>query len=76
MKLVDLAASGARALARGEEQAAVEAMLMALRPDAQTLIEHEELQVCLSVSFQARLPGLGAELLEVVERQCARKNGL
>lgn len=76
MKLVDLAASGARALARGEEQAAVEAMLKAVRPDLRTVIEHEELQVCLSVAFLARLPGLGAELLEVAERQCARKNGL
>lgn len=76
MKLVDLAASGARALARGEEQAAVEAMLKAVRPDSRSVIEHEELQVCLSVAFLARLPGLGAELLEVAERQCARKNGL
>lgn len=76
MKLVDLSATGARALARGEEPAAVEAMLKTASPDANTVIEHEENQVCLSVSFMARLPGLGSELLEVVERQCARKNGL
>ncbi len=76
MKLVDLSASGARALARGEDQAAIEAMLKASRPDALIKIEHEENQVCITVSFMARLPGLGAELLEVSERQCARKMGL
>ena len=76
MKLVDLSASAVRALARGEEQAAVEAMLKATRPDALIKIEHEENQVCISVSFMARVPGLGAELLEVSEQQCARKMGL
>jgi len=76
MKLVDLSASAVRALARGEEQAAVEAMLKATRPDALIKIEHEENQVCIAVSFMARIPGLGSELLEVSERQCARKMGL
>jgi hypothetical protein len=76
MKLVDLSASGARALARGEEQAAVEAMLKESRPDALINVAHEENQVCIAVSFMARIPGLGAELLEVSERQCARKMGL
>ena len=76
MKLVELSATAARALARGEEQAAVESMLKATRPDALVKIDHEENQVCISVSFMARISGLGAELLEVTERQCARKMGL
>ena len=76
MKLVDLSATAARALARGEEQSAIEAMLKTLRPDSQSVIEHEEDQVCITVSFMASVPGLGSELLEVAERQCARKNGL
>jgi hypothetical protein len=76
MKLVDLAATGSRALARGEQPTQVELMVKAARPDLVSIIEHEENQVCLSVSFMARIPGLGSELLEVSERQCARKMGL
>jgi len=76
MKLVDLAAAGSRALARGEPQVDVEALIKAARPDAVSFIQNDEDQVCLSVSFLARIPGLGSELLEVSERQCARKMGL
>lgn len=76
MKLVDLSAAAARALARGEEQSAIEALIKTTRPDARSAIDHEEDQVCITVSFMASLPGLGSELLEVAERQCARKNGL
>jgi hypothetical protein len=76
MKLVDLSASGARALARGEELAVVEAMVMKARPDLALIVESEEDLVCLRLSFLARVPGLGSELLEVSERQCSRKMGL
>lgn len=76
MKLVDLAATGSRALARGEELLDVELMLKAARPDLVSAVANQENQVCLSVSFMARIPGLGSELLEVSERQCARKMGL
>jgi hypothetical protein len=76
MKLVDLAATGSRALARGEQPHEVELMVRQARLDAITVIENQENQVCLSVSFMARIPGLGSELLEVSERQCSRKMGL
>jgi len=76
MKLVDLAATGSRALARGEQATEVELMVKAARPDLVSVIEHEENQVCLSVSFTASIPGLGSKLLEISERQCARKMGL
>lgn len=76
MKLVDLSASGSRALARGEDPVVVEAMIMNLRPDLKLVVENEENLVCLKLSFSAMVPGLGAELLEVSERQCSRKMGL
>ena len=76
MKLVDLSATGSRALARGEDPAAVEAMLMKARPDLSLKVESEDDLVCLKLSFPAKVPGLGSELLEVSERQCARKMGL
>ena len=76
MKLVDLSATGSRALARGEDKAAVEAMVLKARPDLALTVEIEEDLVCLTLSFLAKVPGLGAELLEVSERQCSRKMGL
>ncbi len=76
MKLVDLSASGSRALARGEDPAVVAAMVMKARTDLTLLVENEEDLVCLKLSFLAKVPGLGSELLEVSERQCSRKMGL
>lgn len=76
MKLVDLAAGGSRALARGEDQAAVEKMLLIARPNSLIKIEHQDEWVCLRLAFMANIPGIESELIEISERQCARKMGL
>lgn len=79
MKLVDVAATAARALARGEEQAEVLQLISQLAPSAtaaQVNIEVAEEILCVSLARTFELPGLPARLFEIAERQCARKVGL
>ena len=74
MKYVTSAASAARALGRGETEAAVKAFLAEVSPEALLKIEFLENYICASVSKSASL--LGLQSFEVSERQCARKMGL
>lgn len=74
MKYVASAASAARALGRGETEAAVTALLAEVSPEALLKIEYLENYICASVSKSVSL--LGLQSFEVSERQCARKMGL
>jgi Flp pilus assembly protein TadG len=74
MKLVSVAASAARALGRGEGQAAVQTLVSESAPEASLSIEVLENHVCAKLTRSFMLAGL--QSIAVDERQCARKMGL
>ena len=79
MALIELAAEGARALARGEPEEVLSSLIQdrALSPQPQIKLEHESLSICLVLSQNVKLPILGNFIdFPVLERQCARKSGL
>ncbi|CAB4685895.1 unannotated protein [freshwater metagenome] len=79
MALIELAAEGARALARGETEEVLETLIQdrALTPQPQTKLEYESFSICLVLSQNIKLPILGNFIdFPVLERQCARKSGL
>lgn len=86
MKLVSISAMAARAVARGEPQDSVRALVAEMSastalqdPAAQTIVtefEVRENMACVKLSRQFELAGLGANLFEFSELQCARKTGL
>jgi len=72
--LVEIAASGARELARGETTTTLDELLAESKLQPTISIEHRNHLVCLELRVQARLSWLGA--IPVSETQCARKSGL
>jgi Flp pilus assembly protein TadG len=76
MKLVDVAATAARAIARGESEDTVIELVGQLTQSAQgnqlEFITLENL-ACVKLSKQIARPGLGAQMFELTESQCARK---
>lgn len=81
MKLVEVSATAARAIARGESEdnarALVTELLFPLAAESLLVeYEHRENVVCAKLFRRFALPGLGAKLFDVAEVQCARKVGL
>ncbi|CAB4612087.1 unannotated protein [freshwater metagenome] len=81
MKLVEVSATAARAVARGESEENARALITELffPLAAESLLveyEHRENVVCAKLSRRFALPGLEANLFDVAEVQCARKVGL
>ena len=81
MKLVEVSASAARAVARGESEENARALIYELLfPIAEDAVlieyEHRENVVCAKLSRQFAVPGLGAKVFDLAEVQCARKLGL
>lgn len=79
MKMVDVAATAARAFARGEQEQEVRALISELTPvGEQNAMEFlvQENFACIKLSKSVLLPGLGAQIFELSETQCARKMGL
>ena len=83
MKLVDVAAVAARAVARGESEQSISALVAEMTssangqaPNMSISFEVRDNMACAQVSQQFGLPGLGENLFDLVELQCARKMGL
>lgn len=81
MKLVGVAAMAARAIARGETQDNVRALVleMASTTDSQQInleIETRENTVCINLSRNFEIAGLPGKLFDFSELQCSRKVGL
>jgi hypothetical protein len=79
MKLVDVAATAARAIARGEPEAQVSDLVsQMLEVGNQHKIEFSMLEklACVKLSKDVQIPGLGAKVFALAETQCARKMGL
>jgi hypothetical protein len=81
MKLVGVAAMAARAIARGETQENVRALVleMSSTTDSQQInveIETRENTICINLSRNFEIAGLPGKLFDFSELQCARKVGL
>ena len=76
MKLVGAASAIARSIARTESIEATDTLYRQLSPTAVMEITEPEGLVCVSLAIESLLPGLGLELLQLKEKQCARASGL
>jgi hypothetical protein len=79
MALIELAAEGSRAVARGESQTMLNTLIQdrKLSPLPQVNWVYEELSICLELVENIKIPLFGNFLaIPVLERQCARKSGL
>jgi hypothetical protein len=77
--LVELAAQGSRALARGESEELVSQLLREsqLGEKASFRVSYKELSICVEVVQTAEIGGLGGVFpIELSEIQCSRKGGL
>lgn len=92
MKLVDVGATAARAIARGESEEEVRKLArelvageLATAPAPGSAPASEAVQIefsmleklaCVKISKDIELPGLAAKVFSLAESQCARKMGL
>lgn len=81
MKLVDVAATAARASARGEPAENILALLAEMTApesldDLKIVYEARENMSCVILSRGFQLPGLREMVFDLSEMQCARKMGL
>lgn len=74
MKLIGLAAESARALARGEDPAVVDALVAERSIGSKTEVQFLDLSICVAISQTNRIVGFLE--IPITERQCARKSGL
>ena len=79
MKIVGVAATAARAIARGENPDLVSGLVAEMQGaplGAELEIVFREELACVILSQAFELPGLEAKLFELTETHCARKLGL
>ena len=81
MKLVGVSAMAARAVARGEPEENIRALILEMSStldsqDIQLEIQTRENTVCVNLSRNFEIAGLPGELFDFSEVQCARKVGL
>ena len=74
ISMVSLAAEGARAIARGEEEPFVTELLNERSIGLLSRIEYLDLSVCLELTKNSKVAGVFE--IPVTERACARKTGL
>jgi hypothetical protein len=79
MKLVDVAATAARAFARGEPEENIRQLtqlMLANQADFVLDFAIQETLACVTLSKEIAVTGLGANLFQIKETSCARKMGL
>ena len=74
MKLVDVAATAARGLGRGEPESDVRQLVEKLDASSSLTIQGDREVICANLKREIKIVGLGLFVLD--ERQCARKAGL
>ena len=74
MGMVSLAAEGARAMARGEDQSLLSELVSEQAKGLMSRIEYLDLSVCLELTKNSKVAGVFE--IPVTERACARKSGL
>lgn len=81
MKLVGVAAMAARAVARGEPEENIRALILEMSSTVESRqinldIQTRENTVCINLSRNFEIAGLPGKLFDFSELQCARKVGL
>lgn len=79
MKLVDVAATAARALARGEPEESIRqlaAQMLAQQQGVDLQFAIQETLACVTLSKEISIAGLGTNMFQLAETSCARKMGL
>jgi hypothetical protein len=76
MKLVSVAATAARALARDELSEEVRAFSIDQLPNVELQINEQEQQICVTAALEVSIPALPSNILNLEEQQCARSSGL
>ena len=81
MKLVGVSAMAARAVARGEPEENIRALILEMSSTVESQqinleIETRENTVCVNLSRNFEIAGLPGKLFDFSELQCARKVGL
>lgn len=81
MKLIDVAATAARATARGESQENILDLIKEMTDaesaeEIEIVFETRENMSCAVLSRGFQIPGLDAMVFDLAETQCARKMGL
>ncbi len=81
MKLVGVAAMAARAVARGESEENIRALILEMSSTVESRqinldIQTRENTVCVNLSRNFEIAGLPGKLFDFSELQCARKVGL
>ena len=76
MKLVSVAATAARALARGALSEEVRAFSIDQLPNVELQINEQEQQICVTAALKVAMPALPSNILNLEEQQCARSSGL
>jgi hypothetical protein len=81
MKLVGVAAMAARAVARGEPEENIRALILEMSSTVESRqinldIQTRENTVCVNLSRNFEITGLPGKLFDFSELQCARKVGL
>jgi hypothetical protein len=75
-RLVDLAATLARADARGESPEVLKDLIDQWQPSANFKVESTQELVCIVVTKATSILGLPEKVFVLAEKQCARKQGL
>ncbi len=76
LKLVDLAATASRAVARGETIESMQSLASQFRPRVKLKLVATADLLCATASADAALMGLQGFEFRLSERQCARKQGM
>jgi hypothetical protein len=76
MKLVSIAGTVARAIARGEAESTMHELVRELRPGTSIDLRFEPGSICAKASFKITFSALGGKSIEVADWQCARSSGL
>lgn len=79
MKLVDVAATAARALARGEPEESIRQLTQQMLAHKEGIgldFAIQETLACVKLSQEISIAGLGANMFQLAETSCARKMGL
>ncbi len=76
MKLVSIAGTVARGVARGEAESKMRELVGQLRPGTSIDLRFEPDSVCAKAFFNIEFAALGGQSIEVADWQCARASGL
>ncbi len=76
LKLVSIAGTVARGIARGETEIEMRELVQEMRPGTSIEFRFEPNSVCAKAFFKINFSALGGQSIQVADSQCARSLGL